>query len=127
MIKTNRYAKINLNEEVLPAKWSEFINEYGFIWSKRSTSDYIKWKELRGKGYQIWISIPKPIQSDNKTYWEYAIDITNHIQEEGIKLLDDMMIHLQTTFPNTEIRKQQLTKPKLKKNEVEPNRWAQLE
>ena len=105
MTKTNRYAEIKYNGEVLPAQWSEFFCEYGFKYSKRSASDFIQWKELRGSGYQIWISMPIPIRTDNKTYWEYAIDTTKHLQEEGIHFLEAMMIHLKVNFPMTEIKK----------------------
>ena len=112
MTKTKRYAEIKLNEEVLPASWSEFVSRYGFKWSKRSTSDFNQWKELRGKGYQIWISIPYPKKIDNRVFWEYAIDTTNHLPEEAITFLEEMMADLKVTLPMTEIKTTELTEPK---------------
>ena len=118
MTKTRRYAEIKLNEEVLPASWSEFVSRYGFKWSKRSTSDFNQWKALRGKGYQIWISIPYPKRIDNSTYWEYAIDTTNHLPEEAITFLEEILTQLKTNFPKTEVKTKELTEPKPRKKGV---------
>ena len=105
MGKTIRYAEVKYNVGAIPAEWSDFISNYGFRWSKRSTTDFVQWKELRGKGFQIWISMPRPNQGSNGTFWKYAIESTKHIPALGIEFLESLLIDLKSTFPETEINK----------------------
>jgi hypothetical protein len=104
-MQTKRHSRIKLNQEVLPAEWPELISEYGFRWSKRSTLDFVQWKEVRGKGYQIWISIPKPNRVKSITYWECAIDTTKHLPKEGFELLEYLISNLEINFPMIEINR----------------------